>query len=109
MDRRIAFLKKQMLSDLRREWTIEEMAQAVEISNSQLQKLFKVQTGMPPIQYLRHLRLEEARKLLVNSFKQVKVIATLVGLPDQSHFVRDFKGKYGCTPTEFRNKFSEED
>jgi AraC-like DNA-binding protein len=59
---------------------------------------------MPPLQYLRHLRLEEARRLLENSFKQVKVIAAAVGLPDRSHFTRDFKEKYGCTPSEYRRK-----
>lgn len=107
MDRRIAFLKIQIVSNLQREWTIEEMAQEVEISVSQLQKLFKNETGMPPIQYLRHLRLEKARNLLVSSFKQVKVIAALVGQPDQSHFTRDFKDKYGYTPSEYRNRFCE--
>lgn len=57
-DRRIAFLTKQMLSDLRREWTIEEMAQAVYVSPSHLISLFKVHAGISPIQYLRHLKLE---------------------------------------------------
>ncbi len=41
MDRRIAFLKKQILSDLHREWTIEEMVQEVEVSVSRLQKSIK--------------------------------------------------------------------
>lgn len=102
MDKRITFLRKRILSDLQREWTIEEMAQAVELSVSQLQSIFKTETGMPPIQYLRHSRLEEARRLLKSSFKPVKVIATVVGLPDRSHFTRDFKEKYGCTPSEYR-------
>lgn len=106
MDRRVAFLRKRMLSDLEREWTSEEMAHLVELSTSRLEKLFKLHTGLPPIQCLRHLRLEQARELLENSFKPVKVIAALVGLPDQSHFTRDFKAKYGCTPTEYRNGFS---
>lgn len=108
MDKRIASLRKQMLSDLKHEWTIGEMAQAVELSESQLEKLFKLHTGLPPIQYLRHLRLEEARRLLENTFKRVKVIAALVGQPDQSHFTRDFKEKYGCTPSEYRQRFWEE-
>lgn len=93
-----------MLSRLRAQAALEEMAQAVNLSPSRLRYLFKTETGMSPSDYLRHLRLEKARELLDTTFLQIKEIRTKVGIPDQSNFVRDFKRKYGASPTEYRRQ-----
>lgn len=59
---------------------------------------------MPPLQYLKHLRLEQAREMLENSFLQIQQIGFKVGMSDQSHFVHDFKEKHGTTPGEYRKR-----
>lgn len=93
-----------MLSRLRTQPTLEEMSQAVNLSPSRLRSLFKVETGMSPTEYLKDLRLARARELLETTFLQVKEIRIKVGIPDQSNFVRDFKRKYGVSPTEYRKQ-----
>ena len=60
---------------------------------------------MPPIRYLRLLRMERAKDLLESSFLSVKEIAFQVGLNDESHFVRDFKSTYGYSPALYRTRF----
>ena len=60
---------------------------------------------MPPIRYLRLLRMERAKDLLESSFLSVKEIAYQVGLNDESHFVRDFKSTYGFSPALYRTRF----
>ena len=60
---------------------------------------------MPPIRYLRQLRMERAKHLLESSFLSVKEIAFQVGLNDESHFVRDFKSTYGYSPALYRSQF----
>ena len=60
---------------------------------------------MPPIRYLRLLRMERAKGLLESSFLSVKEIAYQVGLNDESHFVRDFKSTYGYSPALYRSHF----
>ena len=60
---------------------------------------------MPPIRYLRLLRMERAKNLLESSFLSVKEIAFQVGLNDESHFVRDFKTTYGYSPALYRAQF----
>lgn len=105
MDKRIAFLKKQLLANLRHLPTIEELARFVNLSESHLQQLFKREFGMPPLQYLRRLRLEKARQLLEESFKNVKEIGFAVGMADQTHFTRAFKDKFGLTPSEYRKQY----
>lgn len=105
MDGRIFHLRNRILNDLKHQWTIEEMANYVELSAPHLQKLFKIQVGMPPIAYLRELRLGKARELLESTFRRVKQIGFEVGMPNDSHFTRDFKERYGVTPTEYRRHF----
>lgn len=107
MDGRIFHLKEQLLKNLQYEWTIEEMSQFVELSVPHFQKLFKIEIGIAPVAYLRDLRLEKARKLLEANFKQIRQIGLEVGMPNDSHFTRDFKKKYGATPTEYRRQFWE--
>lgn len=107
MDRRIFVLRKQMLSNLRHQPTINEMAETVNVSAPHLQKLFKSETGISPICFLRVLRLGKARELLENSFKRVKEIRFEVGIKDHSHFVKDFKQKYGFSPSEYRRQHHE--
>ena len=60
---------------------------------------------MPPIRYLRLLRMDRAKNLLESSFLSVKEIAFQVGLNDESHFVRDFKSTYGFSPALYRSHF----
>ncbi len=104
MDKRIAFLTKQMLSNLRHSPTIEQMACLVNLSESHLQQLFKRELGISPIQYLRSLRLEKARELLEESFMRVQEIGWTIGISDKSHFVHDFKKEFGATPSEHRKQ-----
>ena len=107
MDGRIFQLRNRILNDLKHQWTIEEMADYVELSAPHLQKLFKIQIGMPPIAYVRELRLENARELLATTFRRVKQIGFEVGMPNDSHFTRDFKRRYGVTPAEYRKHYWE--
>lgn len=104
MDKRILFLKNQMLANLKHSSTIKQMAHSVNLSEPHLQLLFKREVGMSPIQYRRALRLEKARELLEESFMRVKEIGFSVGMSDQSHFVRDFKQEFGVTPSEYRRQ-----
>ena len=102
MDGRVFHLRKLFLSDLARIWSIEEMARSVELSPPHLHKLFKSNLGISPLAYLHNLRLEKARELLETTFLQIKQIANQTGLHDDSHFTRDFKGRFGLAPTKYR-------
>lgn len=94
-----------MREDVRGELSLSEFAQSVNLSVWRLCHIFKSDVGMPPIRYLRLLRMERARNLLESSFLSVKEIAFQVGLNDESHFVRDFKSTYGFSPALYRTHF----
>jgi len=94
-----------MRADVRGELTLTEFAHCVNLSVWRLSHIFKSDVGMPPIKYLKLLRMERAKGLLESSFLSVKEIAFQVGLNDESHFVRDFKTTYGYSPTTYRAHF----
>ena len=94
-----------MRDDVRGELSLTEFAQSVNLSVWRLCHIFKSDVGMPPIRYLRLLRMERAKVLLESSFLSVKEIAFQVGLNDESHFVRDFKSTYGYSPALYRSRF----
>jgi len=58
---------------------------------------------MTPARYLKHFKLEEAKKLVENSNISIGEIMLRIGVNDESHFRRDFKKTYGVTLTECRN------
>jgi len=105
LDKRVEKILEMMRDDVRGELSLAEFAQSVNLSVWRLCHIFKSDVGMPPIKYLRLLRMERARGLLESSFLSVKEIAFQVGLNDESHFVRDFKTTYGYSPTIYRAQF----
>lgn len=105
MDKRVEKIIQMMREDVRGELSLGEFAQSVNLSIWRLCHIFKSDVGMPPIRYLRQLRMERAKDLLESSFLSVKEIAFQVGLNDESHFVRDFKSTYGYSPALYRSHF----
>ena len=98
-----------MREDVRGELSLADFAQSINLSVWRLCHIFKSDVGMPPIRYLRQLRMERAKELLESSFLSVKEIAFQVGLNDESHFVRDFKSTYGYSPALYRSHFKSND
>jgi AraC-like DNA-binding protein len=102
MDRRVQKVVDHMKANLGQELELDEVARSVNLSPSRLRCVFKTETGMPPTQYLKQLRMEEARELAQNTFLNVKEIMNRLGLRDESHFVRDFKKIHGLTFSQYR-------
>jgi two-component system response regulator YesN len=102
MDHRIALALRMISHDIRRAPTPREVATLMGISLSHFYDLFRKETGTVPAKYIRALRYEKARELLVTSPHSIKEIANLAGFNDVSHFVRDFQKLYGASPVEFR-------
>jgi transcriptional regulator GlxA family with amidase domain len=82
--------------------SIVALSKTVNLSPARFRQLFKEETGLPPIQYIRLLRVKKSSSLLRTSFLSIKEVAFQSGWGDVSHFVRDFKRHCGLTPSEFR-------
>jgi len=72
------------------------------LSPSRLQALFREVTGYPPLDYLRRLRVEEARRLLADGRLSVKEVGARTGFRDLSHFSKVFRRVDGLSPAHYR-------
>lgn len=70
--------------------------------------LFKKQVGVPPKQFLKIMRFQKAIQEIENTKSiQWSDIATESGFYDQAHFINDFKGFSGFTPSEYIRRKAE--
>jgi len=81
-----------------------DLAQKLNMSSRQLERLFKTCTGQSPQNYARSLRLRAATWLLTNSGKSISHIATACGFPDASPLGREFRKVPGQSPKVFREQ-----
>jgi len=103
IDSRVTWAVAEMQARMAQPFRMAEMAAATNLSPSRFRHLFTTQTGLPPSQFLRRMRLRRARLLLERSFLSVKEVMALVGYNDPSHFSRDFKQFHGVLPSIVRS------
>jgi AraC-like DNA-binding protein len=92
--RAIEWLKQHYAVTLR----IEELAEAVHMSPSALHHRFKAVTAMSPLQYQKHLRLHEARRLMFADGIESATAGHRVGYESASQFSREYRRLFGAPP-----------
>ena len=78
------------------------LAAAVGISRRQLERLFRRHVGRPPNRYYMQLRLDRARRLLLQTDMAVVDVAMACGFVSASHFAKCYRRLYGVTPRQAR-------
>lgn len=86
----------------RRELTVEEIADVCKLNRSYFSKIFKEFTGCTPQEFIIRLRLTKATDLMKLTNDSIGEIAAQCGYPNQLHFSRAFKKRYGISPREWR-------
>jgi AraC-like DNA-binding protein len=92
--RAIEWLKQRYAAPLR----IEELAEVVHMSPSALHHRFKAVTAMSPLQYQKHLRLHEARRLMFANGVDCAAAGHRVGYESASQFSREYRRLFGAPP-----------
>ncbi|WP_445166582.1 helix-turn-helix domain-containing protein [Mycolicibacterium sp. Dal123E01] len=89
--------------------TVEALAVHVSMSPSAFSRVFREATGQPPYQYIKGCRLDRARDLLDDRGLGVSAVALAVGYSSVSHFIKEFRGRFGSTPGEYADKAQQRD
>ncbi|WP_276357309.1 response regulator transcription factor [Cohnella caldifontis] len=84
------------------ELSLEELSKKYYFNPSYFSTLFKKYTGKHFTEYVTDLRVEIARKILLESDKKIYEVAREVGYRDVKYFNKIFKKRYGLTPEECR-------
>ncbi|MFC7680221.1 AraC family transcriptional regulator N-terminal domain-containing protein [Paenibacillus sp. GCM10028914] len=77
---------------------VEELAQIAHMSVSTFHRNFKEVTAMSPIQFQKQLRLQEARRILLNESADASDVAFRVGYESASQFSREYVRMFGAPP-----------
>lgn len=88
---------------------VRRCAQKLGISVRTLERVFKQEIGLSPKEYELSHRLAQGELLLLKTSLQVSEIAFETGFRTANNFSRQFKKRYGVTPTEFRKHSSKKD
>lgn len=91
------------------EYIVSDLADEIGVTQAKLQEGFKLLFSRTVIEYLRHVRLEEARDLLNNSDYNISQVVYSIGFSSRSYFSKIFKKKYGISPSKFLKNKQEAD
>lgn len=84
--------------------TVSRLADISGFSETHFRNLFKERHGVAPYKYLRGLRIERAKALLMSGYYSVKETARLCGYDNEKNFTTAFKGETGFTPSEYKKE-----
>jgi AraC-like DNA-binding protein len=81
--------------------SVADLARRSAMSESHFAHRFRAVARVSPMRYLREVRLERARELLVANGSRAGAVATEVGFESAAHFTREFKRRYGLAPSRY--------
>lgn len=100
----IQIVKNFMKINYHKNITLDDLVELVHINKFYLIRIFKQEVGMSPIDYLIHIRIDEAQKMLRNTNIAIADIAHLVGFQSPSHFSKTFRELSNMTPSQYRRQ-----
>lgn len=88
--------------------SVSEIADSCGVSEVYLRKKFKENMGISPSEYRNKLRLEKASAYLKYGDISVQEISDTLGYSTVSHFIKEFKARFGASPLQYRKGMNSE-
>ena len=86
--------------------SVEVIARECGYSSYYFSRIFKELVGMNPVEYIKQIRIREAKRRLEEQNIKVTDVAELVGYSNASNFYSTFKKMVGMTPSEYKEFIS---
>ena len=83
--------------------SLDDLAELTGLTGKHFARAFKQSTGVPPHQYLIMLRIDAAKRRLLDTKASVADIALACGFADQSHLTATFRKNVGVSPGAWRH------
>ena len=96
-------VKNDLVSDLDKKITLDELANKYEISKTSLKNCFKEVYGKPIIKWIKEYKLDYACRLIETGDYSISDVSKMVGYSSPSKFSQAFREYVGCTPSEYQN------
>lgn len=93
-----------MRENIHKRLTLKEISTYLGISPSHFSAVFQKKTGYSPLNYLSHLKIQEACHYLDFSDMKITQISIHIGFDDPFYFSRLFSKVMGVSPSEYRNR-----
>ena len=90
----IAWLKQHYAEEI----SMDDLADKAHMSPSTFRQHFRAVAGLSPLQYLKHLRLQGARQLMLSEDIDATSAALRVGYESPSQFSREYTRLFGAPP-----------
>lgn len=103
MQKAIDFIKENYATNL----NMAVVSNHISMNYSLFSFTFKQYTGTNFVNYLKDVRVGEAKKLLTETDMKVNEISKAVGYEHEKHFMKTFKSLTGLTPSQYRNNLSQ--
>ena len=88
-------------SHIREKLSVPVVARQVDVSPSYLTALFHKNLQISPGEYIRRIKLQESKQMIRENNLNFTEIAAALQYSTVHHFSRQFKEKFGITPTEY--------
>ena len=82
---------------------LNQVAQELPTSPSKLSRILNKEVGISFRQLVRHIRIEEAKRMLASHQYSIKEVSARVGFNDSHYFSRSFKEMTGLNATEYEH------
>lgn len=105
-DKYVAVVLKHIHQHPDKKLSINEMTGLVPLSRRLLEERFKQVTGLPMYRYIMNFRVDKFAKELLETDRPIVEIAAEHDSLDYKNIARAFKQVKGCTPSEFRSRYS---
>ena len=101
-------LQRDMISYIQEHFTekltLKMLSDEFHLSEKYISRYFKEQFSISFMQYVEHLRMERAKKLLRETERSITEIALASGYPSVNFFIRSFKEENEVTPLRYRKQ-----
>lgn len=104
-DPRLARLAEKVTGSPQANWNLERLSVTAGLSVRSLTRLSRARFGAGPAEFVERIRLDVARRALLDTPRSIKSIAAASGFGSVRRMDRAFARRLAVSPTEFRSRF----